>query len=272
MRRRRALTPPWVPGPRSLRSLQPGMTVEEATANKAPMTLDFRPHPNIAARVDHVGAERAPVLVIENFAAEPQALIDHAAALAPFAPAQQTFYPGVRAPVPMSFVQAAQAYLDPALRAAFGLDGQSVVSGGWEYSIVTTPPAALTPRQRLPHIDSTNPGNLALLLYLSPVDLGGTAFYRHRATGFESISEARFDRYEAALAGELAAAPAPAGYIDGDTALFERTAAYDGLFNRLIAYRGAGLHSASIAPDFAFDPNPRTGRLTLNLFFHYRPS
>jgi hypothetical protein len=235
------------------------------------MSLGFRPHDRIRARTDLIGRERAPVLVIDDFAADPQALVDHAASLAPFPPAQQTFYPGLRAPAPMDFVQGVHDYMAPALQAVFGLGGQSVVSGGWEFSLVTTPPAALTLRQRMPHIDSTHPGNLALLLYLAPEAQGGTGFYRHRSTGFETIDEARYDAYETALAAEAAAHP-PSGYICGDTPLFERTHDVEPVFNRLIAYRGRNLHAASIPTGFEGSAEPRVGRLTLNLFFHFRPA
>ncbi len=236
------------------------------------MTLDFRPHSRIAAWTDRVGAEGSPVLVIDNFAAEPQALVDHAASLAPFPPAEQTFYPGVRAPAPMPFVQGVHAYLEAALRAAFSLSDQAVVSGAWDFSLVTQPPETLTLRQRMPHIDSTHPGNLALLLYLAPGDQGGTGLYRHRATGYETITEARFDAYEASLKADLAAEGEPHGYICGDSPIFERIADYEAVFNRLLVYRSQNLHSASLSPDFAGSPDPRTGRLTLNLFLHFRPS
>jgi hypothetical protein len=168
-------------------------------------------------------------------------------------------------------VQAAHAWLEPALRAAFGLGDWAVVSGGWDFSIVTTPAEALTLRQRMPHIDSTHPGNLALLLYLSGSDQGGTGFYRHRSTGFETITEDRFDAYEAALDGEVARFGAPQGYAGGDSAIFERVADYEARVNRMLVYRGRGLHSASLGPGFTGNPDPRKGRLTLNLFFHYRP-
>ena len=235
------------------------------------MTLDFRPHRDITARTDRVGAEGSTVLVIDNFAADPQALVDYAASLAPFPSAEQTFYPGVRAPVPMAFVQGAHAYLDAALRAAFDLGDQVVVSGAWDFSIVTRHAADLTLRQRLPHIDSTHPGNLALLLYLSGGDQGGTGLYRHRSTGYETITEARFDGYEASLKADLAIHGEPQGYICGDSPVFERIADYEAVFNRLVVYRSQILHSASLGPGFVGDPDPRTGRLTLNLFLHFRP-
>jgi hypothetical protein len=236
------------------------------------MTLAFAPHPRITARTDLVGRERSPVLVFENFAADPGALVDHAVSLSPFPPARQTFYPGLRAPVPMAFVQDVHAYLDGALRAVFGLGDQTVVSGGWEFSIVTQPPEALTARQRLPHIDSTHPGNLALLLYLAPEGHGGTSFYRHRSTGFETLSEARYDAYEAALKADMAAFGEDPEYICGDTPVFERIADYPAVFNRMIVYRSRGLHAASLAPGFVRSADPRVGRLTLNLFFHFRPA
>ena len=235
------------------------------------MTLEFRPHRGITARTDRIGAEASPVLVIDNFAADPQALVDFAASLAPFPAAQDTFYPGLRAPVPMPFVQGVHAYLEAALRAVFELGDQVVVSGGWDFSLVTRRPAELTLRQRMPHIDSTHPGKLALLLYLAPVDQGGTGFYRHRSTGFETITEDRFDRYEAALKAELAAHDEPQGYICGDSPIFRRIADYEAVFNRMLVYRSRNLHSASLAPGFAGADDPRTGRLTLNLFLHFQP-
>jgi len=234
-------------------------------------SLDFRPHGRIAARTEAIGAEASPVLVIDNFAADPQGLVDYAASLAPFPPAAQTFYPGLRAPVPMPFVQAVHAYLEASLRAAFGLGDQIVASGGWDFSLVTRPPAELTLRQRMPHIDSTHLGKLALLLYLAPKSQGGTSFYRHRGTGYETIDEDRFDRYEAALKADVAAHGEPRGYICGDTPIFERIADYEAVFNRLLVYRSRNLHSASLAPGFVGSPEPRTGRLTLNLFFHFQP-
>jgi Family of unknown function (DUF6445) len=235
------------------------------------VTLEFRPHSRIVARTDSIGAEGSPVLVIDNFADDPQALVEYAASLAPFPPAEHTFYPGLRAPVPMAFVQGAHAYLEATLRAVFGLGDQVVVSGGWDFSLVTTPPADLTLRLRMPHIDSTHPGKLALLLYLAPVEQGGTSFYRHRATGFETITEPGFDRYEAALKADVAAHGEPQGYICGDTPIFERIADYEAVFNRLLVYRSRNLHSASLAPSFVGSADPRTGRLTLNLFLHFQP-
>ena len=52
--------------------------------------------------------------------------------------------------------------------------------------------------------------------------------------------------------------------------MFERTGGFEGVFNRLIAYRGSLLHSGDVAPGFGFSDDPRQGRLTVNTFFVLR--
>jgi len=139
------------------------------------------------------------------------------------------------------------------------------------YSLVTNPPESLAFLQRIPHIDSIAANGLASVHYLFRGDWGGTAFYRHRKTGFETIDEARLNEYSRALQQEEAEADAPkTGYIDGDTALFEQIARVDGLFNRLVVYRRNSLHSGSIDSARVPPPDPTTGRLSINTFIDVR--
>jgi hypothetical protein len=123
-------------------------------------------------------------------------------------------------------------------------------------------------RQRVPHTDFLDPNVVVVLHYLFTSPHGGTSFYRHRKTGYEVLGRDRVERYETVLKGELAAA-APGDYIAGDTPLYERIASYDAVFNRAIIYKSTSLHAATIGPDFGFDGNPRTGRLTANTTFYY---
>ncbi len=119
----------------------------------------------------------------------------------------------------------------------------------------------------MPHFDGLEPDRIALLLYLDREERGGTAFYRQRSTGFESVDEARYDAYRAALDAGVAEYGLPsAAYIAGDTALFEQVHLVEGRFNRMIAYRGNTLHCAALGPSFAPVMDPAQGRLTLNLF------
>jgi hypothetical protein len=153
----------------------------------------------------------------------------------------------------------------------FGLSEISLARVEGDFSIVTTPPDQLQLLQCLPHFDTTDPGQVAVLHYLCRPEQGGTSFYRHRNTGFESIDSARHDRFMAALGADLKAnGPPTRYYMQGDNAIFERIGRLEAKFNRLVIYRSATLHSGDIPPGFAFDADPRTGRLTANAFLHFR--
>jgi hypothetical protein len=224
-------------------------------------------HPDLRIEESTFGAERAPLLVIDNFIAEPQRLIQKAAARQ-FRPVGAN-YPGIRSEAPLSYQQLIRDHLQKKLFDFFGLTGTSLSFSMCHYSLVTTPAAQLGPLQRIPHIDSTDGSGLATVHYLFRTDLGGTAFYRHRATGFEVIDPARKDTYyghlEALLRNPDSLDPM---YINGDTALFERIASVPAVFNRMLIYRRNSLHSACIDRDFVPDPNPLTGRLSINCFMH----
>jgi hypothetical protein len=134
-------------------------------------------------------------------------------------------------------------------------------------SLVTKAPAQLDPIQRLPHFDGVERERIAVLLYLSEPEGSGTAFYRQRSTGFESVDAARYDTYLA----ELEAATArhgipPARYIGDDSPIFERVHLVEGRCNRIIAYHGNSLHCAAMPDEFVPAPDVAGGRLTLNLF------
>jgi hypothetical protein len=220
-------------------------------------------HEGSIVSVMHHGQDAEPVIVIDNFAREPQRFIDDAACLR-LAPIGD-HYPGVRAVVPPRLIEPLLAPLASMIRDTFGLAGCGIEEA--YYSLVTTPPAVLRPIQRLPHFDGVEPQKLALLHYLVRDERGGTAFYRHRSTGFERITAARLPEYRRALAEDIArdGIPEPA-FIAGDTSLFACVGRHAAAFNRAIIYRGNTLHCADIPRDIAFSADPVTGRFTVNSF------
>jgi Family of unknown function (DUF6445) len=230
----------------------------------------LRLHDDFKAATVLIGADREPVVVVDNFLSSPQLLID-CAATQPFDAVSDAFYPGARAPAPAIYCYALRAFFAPLIAQAFGLQ-QSRISGELShFSLVITPPEELQMVQRMPHFDNTNPKQLALLHYLCGPEHGGTSFYRHRRTGFEYIDESRLSEYGSAVGADLAElGMPPAGYICGDDARFKRIASFDAAFNRVLIYRSINLHSADIASTFNFDANPRSGRLTVNSFFYFR--
>ncbi len=217
-----------------------------------------------ALHIVHIGREAEPVVVIDDFASDPNGLRAIAARLH-FA-ADDLDYPGIKAAVTRAYFDGVHDQIADACMAAFGYSGGADLIGAW-YQLVTTPPAALSPVQRIPHFDAIEPGRIAMLHYLSDDDQGGTAFYRHRATGFETIDAARVGPYLADCRRVLArsGAPPPA-YIDGDTPDFERTAAFASRFNRVLIYRSALLHSGVIPARCTLSPDPLRGRLTVASF------
>ena len=233
------------------------------------MKTPIRPSPNLTVSVTQVGAERAPVMVIDNFLAHPEELVEEAATQHPFKPFA-LYYPGVRAPIhPMYPLAVYQILRDP-IRKIFGLDGLDVVMADSDFRMVTQGPAGLHPRQKVPHYDGADPNVIVVLHYLARQPQGGTSMYKHRQTGFERIAGNRVEPFEKAINEELKSAT-PEGFVNGDTDLFERIASFPGLFNRALIYRGISLHSGDIAADFPFDPDPLTGRLTANTVFGFGP-
>ena len=210
-----------------------------------------------------VGREASPILCIDDFAADPAALVN-LAVHADFIDVGSN-YPGVRAPAPQAYATAMLQSVAPAVAQVFGsLPEAELDLCAW--SIVTTPPGFLRASQRIPHFDGPEVGRLAYLHYLCDPSQGGTSFYRHRATGLESVTPPHLEAYRRQVATELREAGPGGEYVAGETPRFERIHTVDALFNRLIVYKGNSLHSGDIGPRTVLSENPRAGRLTLNGF------
>jgi len=226
------------------------------------------PHIDINITTLSLGNTGEPLLVVDNFLANPDDLVEQAT-VAPFQP-DTGQYPGVRAVAPAAFNRAIHAELSDAIRTTFGLARREFKAIDSFYSVVTTPPQHLNLLQQLPHFDRPERSDLASVYYLCSENYGGTAFYRHRSTGYEYIDAARRMPYLKKLDKELTEAPLPepARYLDGSTPLFECIGSSHAVFNRLILYRCTSLHSGCITSP----PQPATkvseARLTIASFLH----
>ncbi|VVS96449.1 conserved hypothetical protein [Sphingomonas sp. EC-HK361] len=219
--------------------------------------------PRVTVRL--VGAEREPVAIIENFARDPDGLRRFAAQQR-YEPAGR-HYPGIKATLPDSYMPAQATLIGRIAREVFGA-GPSLDVLEARFSIVTASPDTLSLSQRLPHVDALEPGRLALIHYLVPDGTDGTAFYRQRSSGYETVDAARSETYFAALNEAIAArGPPPMAYIAGDTPLFDQTACIPGAYNRALLYRSRMLHSGAIPPHAPLPADPQTGRLTITGFF-----
>lgn len=216
-----------------------------------------------------IGQEKQPLLIIDNFHPKPF-LLQEEAATAKFAK-NAPYYPGERSIVQTPYLDIVmQGLTDPMIK-LFGYREGAKVEECY-YSKLTTPPHDLHMVQRLPHIDGGDDRKVAVLHYLSGPELGGTAFYRQKATGFETVPNDRFQTYSDAVYKEHdELGPPEARYFNESDDRFEKIAEVEAKFNRAVVYFGCNLHSVlpgntdfNKAHDVPLDTS-RT-RLTINTF------
>jgi len=216
-----------------------------------------------------VGAEQEPLLLVDSFMKGANELRNYAVENNNFTKAD-SYYPGVRLPIPMAYTIALAKNLGPVINNFFGLNLKSIKTAVSRFSIVTTPAENLDLLQRIPHIDSPSKNGLAVVHYLKDAPDSGTSLYRHRATGFEYVDGSRYETYMNHIKNYYAnPAHTPSGYMCGSNNEFEEIMSFEAKFNRLIMYRGTSLHSGIIRPEYNFDPNPQTGRLTITSFYEF---
>jgi hypothetical protein len=217
----------------------------------------------------HVGNSQSPVVVIDEFSGALEPILDITESLAPYPPLNN-YYPGVRRVITRAD-KAADAFVEETceraaqfIAGAFDFDRFDLIEAS--FSIVSTPPANLSPPQRAPHFDTTDQKHLALLFYLRVPPGSGTAFYRQRSTGIERVTEAHVASFVRTAEAEAARLPADSGYIHGSDQFFEQIGVVEAVPDRLIIYHGSLLHSGIIPPGMPFSTDPKVGRLTANLF------
>jgi hypothetical protein len=182
-------------------------------------------------------------------------------------------YPGVRAAMPEGFSTSFRTWLTPILQRNGVLESHQVIARDTSFfSAVTTASTDLLPIQCIPHYDSTDPTLFAAVIYLCAPKFAGTAFYRHRRTGYEEITEENVSNYQLALNSDMRLHGAPQkDYINGDSLLFEMVFANELKFNRAIVYPARVLHAARIEKQFKPPQDRSEWRLTVTALLHTAP-
>lgn len=214
------------------------------------------------------GEEQEPIVVIDGFSSFFEKLYvgaEHANFIKASAG-----YPGIRAALDPQYLSERAAILSEIVQKIFDFK-QGLHCDSCDYSIVTLKPEKLATAQCIPHYDASDSRLLAFMHYMLGPDRGGTAFYRHKATGFEAITFERQAVYQDALRAESEAVNAlPNQYIYSDNDQYEMIGEIESRPNRLILYRGRLLHSGVIAENMSFSSDPHIGRLTINGFLSDR--
>lgn len=216
------------------------------------------------------GEGQSPVVVIDDFSRDAEAIAALAEALGPFPAIDVNYYPGVRRLITRADTDA-DAYVERTCRdaaqfiaGAFDIDRFDLIEAS--FSIVTLQPHDLRPVQRAPHFDSTDQKYFALLHYLRVPPGSGTAFYRQRSTGIERVTEQNITTFVRTAEAIEPLLPKDSGYIQGSNEFYEQIGAVEAFPDRMLIYQGSLLHSGIIPPGMKFSDDPREGRLTANIF------
>lgn len=236
------------------------MTAAHARPNPDAMTN----LPPAQVSVRRMGREGEPLVLIDGFSGMTDALLA-AGRAATYQPAGAS-YPGIRSWADPGYLDRRRPLMLQIMREIFGF-ARGVELKVSTFSLVTLAESQLEAAQRIPHHDHSGAEVVAIMHYLLGPDSGGTAFYRHRRTGFETITPPREAVYHDALAEDVRefGAPPPR-YHYGDSAAFELIDEVEAAPDRLVLYRGRQLHSGVIPDPAALSADPAQGRLTINMF------
>lgn len=224
---------------------------------------------NIDYECLRVGNDQQELVRVDNYMQGVDQLRHDAISRNNFAVAD-SFYPGIRMDIADAYIIELVRNFHSIIGDFFKLDLRKIRKATAKYSIVTTSPENLKLMQCIPHFDAPTRNSLAVIHYLCDAPDSGTSLYRHRETGYEYIDQLRRDKYIQSLEQQFGhASQHPSGYIYGSNEAYEEIASYKTVYNRLIMYRGSSLHSGIIKPQYNFDPNPETGRLTVTSFIEF---
>jgi len=233
------------------------------------MQYDLAVNERLSVETLYVGHERQPVLVVDDCLRDPDALVRYAVHEARFQ-SSPAMYPGIVAPAPDAYCESFLNAMGPLIGETFGVQVETAFLTNCFFAIVTFSAEQLHFRQRLPHIDDYGSGVIAMIHYLCDEFQGGTGLFRHRATGYESLTEEKYKHLQSLIAQDIASnGPIAPEYMSTNNRLFEQTACIQAKFNRLVVYRGSILHSMLVDAKTKLDPNPLVGRLTINSFLRF---
>lgn len=216
-----------------------------------------------------IGKEQNPFIIIDDFYPSPQKLVEFAMHANDFKEDKSDFYPGVRLCLPEYYAEFVISYISQHLLTLIDRpQSRKLESTLCALSIASQSPDTLLPIQRIPHFDTVDQNQWAFLHYLCKETHGGTGFFRHRHSGFESINENRRKQYQRVLEDEAITKGLPdKQYVAGSGQLFEMYHKVKVRFNRAIFYPSHLLHSGLISEWQATDIP--SSRLTANTFIKF---
>ena len=234
--------------------------------------MKLKLNPNLEIQAAQI-TDRHVCVVVDDFALNPEELVDYATRHAEHFSMQERAYPGLVLPVANDMLGEMNQFIRREMSRLF-----SFCRAGAEYhtqfSLATLQPEDFTWVQRLCHSDpQLGPGraNFAGLLYrFRDENMGGTGFYRWRDPAYwQRMTGLQRDDPEAGLEElreKFSMFRTPACYMTESNEAAELLDHVPARFNRFVFYSGDIPHSAHIRDPGLLQRDPAHGRLTLNCF------
>ncbi len=226
---------------------------------------DLRINADAAIQVREIGHEKSPLLIIDNLLTTPDDFVEVARRV-PFRP-PVSMYPGLNSPLPPPYLRVLVGALKPLLHRIFAVPFERELTAHGFFALALRRGEEMHVMQRVPHQDSFKPERLGMVHFLCQGQQGGTGFYRHRATGFESVDQKRTETFAPIIQTEAQALVEGGRCVEDFYELYDSA---DAVFNRLIVYQAHLLH-AGLLDGSVLSPDPSVGRLTANTFLGEGP-
>ncbi|HEY8024687.1 MAG TPA: DUF6445 family protein [Burkholderiaceae bacterium] len=219
-----------------------------------------------------------PIVVIDNFVQEPEALVAYASGLqGKFSIAPKNAFPGLEMRMPDEFSARLNDFFIQHVRKHLG--ARRSLSMYSRLSMVTLQPHELAPNQSVCHQDQL-PGygqhcfSASVLYLFNNPAMGGTSFYVPKVAESEIVrlysSPAQWqdvmDEKHIKLFGSKP------NYMTRSNDYFDLVCTIPAAWNRVIFYDGCIFHSGHITAPELLSLDPAKGRLTINGFFTSRKS
>jgi hypothetical protein len=203
-------------------------------------------HPAASITLLSLGKEQQPLLVVDDMLLNPEVMLAWAAQGDNFVSDPTNLYPGVRKALPVDYAQLLTDFVQNQLLSVLNVKARVRVNQS-VLAITNQDQASLLPIQRIPHFDSSDPKRWAMVHYLCDENFGGTGFFRHLSSGFESMTTDRQKKYQRLLEDDAVTIGLPeASYLQGGSSLFEEIYRVEAKFNRALFYPGNIFHSGLI--------------------------
>ena len=232
---------------------------------------EFKINPNIKPIIKRVGIEQTPIIIIDDFVSDLTPLLNDAHHNQTFVEDPNSYYPGVRSRLPTDYVLEVLKAVYQGLYKVYDIPRTLKLKLKLNYfSLISKPEQELSLLQRIPHFDTSNPYYFAILHYLNPQQHGGTGLFRQTLTNHERIHDDRQNLHIESSQQHMNTHGEPdAKYHNASSDLFELYEVIAYKPNRLVIYPGNLLHSTIVDLSNDIDGDPKTGRLTSNIFVDF---